>query len=239
MKLDILAIGVHPDDVELSCSGTLLKQIALGNTVGILDLTRGELGSRGTVEIRDIEAQQAKIMMGALVRENLGLEDGFFSHSQENIRKIIKIIRKYQPSIVLANAIEDRHPDHGRAAKLTADACFLSGLVKIVTTDENGNKQIPWRPNYVYHYMQDRSLRPDFLIDISPFAEKKMELINVYSSQFYNPDSNEPDTPISNKNFLLSVQAKDKVFGRLLNVEYAEAFTAARTIGVRDLFDLI
>lgn len=239
IKLDILAVGVHPDDVELSCSGTLLNQIELGNTVGILDLTRGELGSRGTALLREQEAKQAQMMMGAVVRENANMPDGFFEHNEENIRKIIKVIRKYQPTIVLANAIDDRHPDHGRAAKLTADACFLSGLLKVETTDDENRQQIPWRPSFVYHYMQDRSLKPDFLLDITPYADKKMELINVYSSQFFNPDSEEPETPISNRNFLLSVQAKDKVFGRLLNVEYAEAFTCSRAVGIRNLFDLI
>ncbi len=238
IKLDILAIGVHPDDVELSCSGTLLKQIAFGNSVGILDLTRGELGSRGSAEIRDEEARTAQLMMGAVVRENAGMKDGFFKHNEENLLKIIRVIRKYRPEIVLANALEDRHPDHGRAAKLTADACFLSGLLKIETTDESGDAQRPWRPAHLYHYMQDRSLNPDFVVDISPFAERKMELIKAYSSQFYNPELPGPQTPISDKNFLLSVQAKDRVFGRLLNVEFAEAFNAARAVGVKDLFDL-
>ena len=238
IKLDILAVGVHPDDVELSCSGTLLCQIAKGNIVGILDLTRGELGSRGTAEIRDQEAQLAQQMMGAAVRENAGMEDGFFQYNEENIKKIVKVIRKYRPEIVLANALEDRHPDHGRAAKLTADACFLSGLRKITTTDDHGISQQAWRPRFLYHYMQDRSLKPDFVVDITPYAAKKMELILAYSSQFHNPSSEEPETPISDKNFLQSVQAKDRVFGRLLSVEFAEAFNASRTIGVNDLFDL-
>lgn len=238
IKLDILAVGVHPDDVELSCSGTLLRQIAYGNIVGILDLSRGELGSRGSAEIRDIESRKAQLMMGAAIRENAGMEDGFFEHNEINIRKIIKVIRKYRPEIVLANALDDRHPDHGRAAKLTADACFLSGLRKIETIGDDGIQQEAWRPRFLYHYMQDRSLKPDFVVDITPFSEKKMELIMAYSSQFYNPQSGEPETPISDMNFLQSVQAKDRVFGRLLGVEFAEAFNASRTVGIRDLFDL-
>jgi bacillithiol biosynthesis deacetylase BshB1 len=180
----------------------------------------------------------AQQLMGAISRENAEMADGFFEHNEENLRKIISVIRKYRPEIVLANALDDRHPDHGRAAKLTADACFLSGLRKIETRDENGKEQEPWRPPYLYHYMQDRSLRPDFVVDITPFATKKMEIIKVYGSQFHNPASPEPETPISDKNFLHSVQAKDRVFGRLLNVEFAEAFNASRTVGVRDLFDL-
>jgi N-acetylglucosamine malate deacetylase 1 len=240
MKLDILAIGVHPDDVELSCSGTLLHQISLGNTVGILDLTRGELGSRGSAEIRDAEAADAQRVIGAIVRENCRMADGFFTHNEENIRKIIYILRKYQPEIVLANAIDDRHPDHGRAAKLTSDACFLSGLVKIETRNEDGSIQAPWRPKRVYHYMQDRSLKPDFLVDITPYVEKKWESVLAYKTQFYNPDaaSTEPATPISSKSFMDSVQSKDRVFGRLINVEFAEAFTAHHPIGVSDLFDV-
>jgi N-acetylglucosamine malate deacetylase 1 len=239
MKLDILAIGVHPDDVELSCSGTLLHQISLGNTVGLLDLTRGELGSRGSAKIRDTEAADAQRIMGALVRENVRMADGFFTHNEENLRKIITIIRKYQPRIVLANAVDDRHPDHGRAAKLTADACFLSGLVKIETLDDKQQPQAPWRPENIYHYIQDRSLKPDFVVDITPYAEKKLALIQAYKTQFYNPDApSGPVTPISSKTFLESVQAKDRVYGRLINVEFAEAYTTHRAVGVRDLFDI-
>jgi N-acetylglucosamine malate deacetylase 1 len=239
MKLDILAIGVHPDDIELSCSGTLLHQISLGYKVGLLDLTRGELGSRGSAEIRDAEAADAQRIMGALVRENVRMADGFFTHNEENLRKIISVLRKYQPRIVLANAIEDRHPDHGRAAKLTADACFLSGLIKIETLDEQQQIQAPWRPETVYHYMQDRSLKPDFVFDITPYAEKKLAVIQAYKTQFYNPEATAgPATPISSKSFLDSVQAKDRVYGRLINVEFAEAYTTHRAVGVRDLFDM-
>jgi N-acetylglucosamine malate deacetylase 1 len=239
LKLDILAVGVHPDDVELSCSGTLLRQISLGNTVGLLDLTLGELGTRGNAEIRTQEAMAAAELMGAKVREQLDLEDGFFVQNRDNLLKIIKIIRKYRPEIVLANALEDRHPDHGRAAKLTAEACFLSGLVKVETQNTEGSLQAPWRPKFVYHYIQDRSLKPDFVVDISDFVEKKFELIMAYKSQFFNPNSDEPMTPISSAAFLDSLRGKDAVYGRALGVNYAEGYNVARTVGVNNLFDLV
>ena len=249
IKLDILAIGAHPDDVELSCSGTLLRQISIGNSVGLLDLTLGELGTRGNAQIRTEEAMTAAKMMGALVREQLDLEDGFFAHNRNNLLKIIRIIRKYRPEIVLANAVEDRHPDHGRAAKLTAEACFLSGLRKIETLDTvdagnpdafaKGIQQAAWRPKAVYHYIQDRSLKPDFAIDISDFLDKKFELIMAYKSQFYDPNNSEPMTPISSQSFLDALRGKDSVYGRYMGVAYAEGFNVARTIGVKDLFDLI
>ncbi len=239
IKLDILAVGVHPDDVELSCAGTLLRQISLGNSVGLLDLTLGELGTRGNATIRTQEAMAAAEMMGALVREQLDLEDGFFVQNRDNLLKIIRILRKYRPEIVLANAIEDRHPDHGRAAKLTAEACFLSGLIKIETHDTEGVLQEAWRPKVVYHYIQDRSLKPDFAIDISDFVDKKFELIMAYKSQFFNADSSEPMTPISSPAFLDSIRGKDAVYGRYMGVAYAEGYNVARTIGVKDLFDLV
>lgn len=239
IKLDILAVGVHPDDVELSCSGTLLRQISLGNSVGLLDLTLGELGTRGNATIRTQEAMTAAKMMGALVREQLDLEDGFFVQNRDNLLKIIRILRKYRPEIVLANAVEDRHPDHGRAAKLTAEACFLSGLIKIETSDTEGVAQEAWRPKVVYHYIQDRSLKPDFAVDISDFVDKKFELIMAYKSQFFNADSSEPMTPISSQSFLDSIRGKDAVYGRYMGVAYAEGFNVARTVGVKDLFDLV
>ena len=239
IKLDILAVGVHPDDVELSCSGTLLRQISLGNSIGLLDLTLGELGTRGNATIRTQEAMTAANMMGALVREQLDLEDGFFVQNRDNLLKIIHIIRKYRPEIVLANALEDRHPDHGRAAKLTAEACFLSGLIKIETLDTEGGLQEAWRPKAVYHYIQDRTLKPDFAVDISDFVDKKFELIMAYKSQFFNADSSEPMTPISSQSFLDSIRGKDAVYGRYMGVAYAEGFNVARTIGVKDLFDLV
>ncbi len=238
MKLDILAIGVHPDDVELSCSGTLLKHIALGKKVGLLDLTRGELGTRGSAEIRDEEAADSARLMGALVRDNLRMADGFFQNDKANQLKIVQILRKYQPEIVLANALEDRHPDHGRAAKLTHDACFLSGLVKVPTYDEEGNLQDRWRPKAVYHYIQDYDLKPDFVVDITPHMEKKLELIFAFKSQFYNPDSKEPISPISEKSFIDFIQSKNRSFGRPTGVDFAEGFNVARTMGVKNLFDL-
>jgi N-acetylglucosamine malate deacetylase 1 len=239
MKLDILAVGVHPDDVELSCSGTLLKHIQLGYKVGLLDLTKGELGTRGSAELRTEEATEAAQIMGAVVREQLDLEDGFFTQNEENLRKIIKIIRKYCPEIVFANAIEDRHPDHGRAAKLVADACFLSGLVKIETLNENNIPQAPWRPKSVYHYIQDRALKPDFVVDISAYVDKKFESIMAYKSQFFDPLSSEPKTPISGKDFLDSIKGKDSVYGRYIGVQFAEGFNVEKTIGVQNVFDLM
>ena len=243
MKVDILAIGVHPDDVELSASGTLLKHIKIGKTVGLLDLTRGELGTRGSAEIRDIEAANSAKKMGALFRENLGMADGFFTHSKENTLKIIEAIRWCQPEIVLANALDDRHPDHGRAAKLTAEACYLAGLVKIPTKDEYGIAQEKWRPKAVYHYIQDRDLTPDFVVDISPYFEQKMELILAFRSQFYLPKNeeynSELNTPISGKGFMDFMRAKNRSFGRPINAEYAEGFNRNRVLGVNSLFDLI
>ena len=239
IKLDILAVGVHPDDIELSCSGTILRQISLGHTVGLLDLTLGELGTRGNATIRTQEAMASAKLMGAQFREQLDLEDGFFVHNRENLLKIICVIRQYRPDIVLANAIEDRHPDHSRAAKLTAEACFLSGLTKIQTQDTEGVEQNAWRPKAVYHYIQDRSLKPDFAIDISDFIDKKFETIMAYKSQFYDPSNNEPMTPISSQSFLDSVRGKDSVYGRYIGVAYAEGYNVARTIGIKDLFDLL
>jgi N-acetylglucosamine malate deacetylase 1 len=239
MKLDILAVGVHPDDVELSCAGTLLKHIQLGYKVGLLDLTKGELGTRGSAELRTQEATDAAQIMGALVREQLDLEDGFFTQNEGNLRKIIKIIRKYCPEIVFANAIDDRHPDHGRAAKLISDACFLSGLMKIETLDDNNIPQAPWRPKSLYHYIQDRALKPDFVVDISTFVDKKFELIMAYKSQFFDPLSTEPKTPISGKEFLDSIKGKDSVYGRYIGVQFAEGFNVEKTIGVKNVFDLM
>ena len=238
MKLDILAIGVHPDDVELSCSGTLLHYIQMGKKVGLLDLTRGELGSRGTAEIREKEATLSAERMGALVRENLGMADGFFMHTEENLHKIIRVIRKYQPEIVLANAVEDRHPDHARAAKLTADACFLAGLLKVKTWDEAGQAQTHFRPRMVFHYIQDYTLQPDFVVDITPYIQKKMDLILTFDSQFYQPGMTGPKTPISGEEFLESIKAKNRIFGRPAGFEFGEGFNVARPLGVKDIFDL-
>ena len=244
MKLDILAIGAHPDDVELSCSGTLLKQISKGNKVGLLDLTEGELGSRGTATLRKEEAENARVKMDAACRYNLNLGDGFFTKEKESILKIIQIIRATQPEIILANALKDRHPDHGRAAELTARACFLSGLIKIETKDPTTNViQAKWRPKAIYHYIQDEQLTPDFVIDITPFMDKKMDLILTYKSQFFEADTKEyadqPKTPISGKDFMDFMKAKGRVFGRSIGVDYAEGFNVGRVVGVDDLFDLI
>lgn len=242
-KVDILAVGVHPDDVELSCSGTLLKHIAGGRSVGLLDLTKGELGTRGSAAVRKVEALESARLMGALFRINLEMEDGFFQYNPENIRIIIAAIRACRPSIVLANALQDRHSDHGRAAKLVADACFYSGLVKIETTDEQGAVQGRWRPQAVYHYIQDQQLQPDFVVDITGFLELKMQLIKTFRSQFYLPQAEEfqleLDSPISGKDFLDFIQAKARVFGRPIGVEFAEGFNISRTVGVNDLFHLL
>lgn len=238
MKLDILAIGVHPDDVELSASGTLLKHIALGKTVGILDLTRGELGTRGNPALRTEEAMRSAKILGLSMREQLTMADGFFENKESTQKHIIKIIRKYQPEIVLCNAISDRHPDHGRAAKLASDACFYSGLVKVETRADDNSLQAVWRPKALYHYVQDRYMKPDFVVDITPYMDKKMESILAFSSQFFDPGSKEPETPISSKNFMENIKAKAMVFGRDINCTYAEGFTAERHIGVENLFDL-
>ena len=229
MKLDILAFGAHPDDVELSCAGTILKNISEGKKVGIVDLTKGELGTRGTAVIREKEAKAAAKILGVEFRENLKMADGFFQNDKKHQLKIIQKIRQYKPDVVLANAIEDRHPDHGRAAKLIADACFLSGLVKIKTKrspDPKGRNtmQEAWRPKGVYHYIQYRKHRPDFVIDISKFIDKKMEAIQCFGSQFYNPDSKEPATLISSPKFFDYVKKREEEYGEIINAKYAEGF---------------
>lgn len=236
-KLDILAIGVHPDDVELSCSGTLLKHISLGKKCGILDLTCGELGTRGTAALRLQEAASAAKILGISVRDNLKMADGFFKNDKEHQLSIIKKIREYQPEIVLCNAVSDRHPDHPRAAQLVIEACFYSGLVKVETAYD-GFKQQPWRPKAIYHYIQDRQLKPDFVVDVTPFIDKKMEAIQAFKSQFYDPTSNEPESPISMKNFFEVVKGKMSVFGRDAGFDFAEGFTVNRSIGIDNIFDL-
>lgn len=239
MKLDILAFGAHPDDVELGCAATLAKEISNGKRVGIVDLTRGELGTRGTAEIRDAEAAKAAELLGVLVRENLEMADGFFTNDREHQLQIIKMIRKYRPDVVLCNAIEDRHIDHGKGSKLVSDACFLSGLVKIDTKlDGDDQWQDAWRPKRVYHYIQWKNLEPDFVVDVSGFMDKKIEAIEAYGSQFYDPKSKEPETPISSKNFIESVRYRARDLGRLVGVEYAEGFTTERFIAVEGLHSL-
>ncbi len=237
MKLDILAFGAHPDDVELGCSGTILKEISLGKTVGIVDLTRGELGTRGSAAIRDQEAADAAKILGVSVRENLNMRDGFFVNDEKHQLEIIKMIRKYQPEIVLCNAVDDRHIDHGKGSKLVSDACFLSGLMKIETVLD-GEIQKPWRPKLVYHYIQWKNIEPDFVVDITGFTDKKIESILAYRSQFYDPDSKEPESPISSKNFLESLNYRSRDLGRLTGVEHAEGFTVERYLAVNSLGDL-
>ena len=237
MKLDILAFGAHPDDVELGCSGTIAKEVSLGKKVGIIDLTRGELGTRGSVEIRNSESAKASEILGVVVRENLDMRDGFFVNDEAHQLKVIEMIRKYQPEIVLCNAITDRHIDHGKGSKLVSDACFLSGLVKI-ETELNGEKQQAWRPKVVYHYIQWQNIEPDFVVDISEFIGKKMESVLAYGSQFYDPNSKEPVSPITSKNFLDSINYRAQDLGRLVGVEYAEGFTTERYLAVNSLGDL-
>ena len=237
MKLDILAVGAHPDDVELGCSGTIAKEVSLGKKVGIIDLTRGELGTRGSVEIRNSESAKASEILGVVVRENLDMRDGFFVNDEAHQLKVIEMIRKYQPEIVLCNAITDRHIDHGKGSKLVSDACFLSGLRQI-KTELDGEAQEAWRPKVVYHYIQWQNIEPDFVVDISEFMNKKMESVLAYGSQFYDPKSNEPVTPIASKNFLDSINYRAQDLGRLVGVEYAEGFTTERYLAVNSLGDL-
>jgi bacillithiol biosynthesis deacetylase BshB1 len=238
MKLQILAIGVHPDDVELGCAGTLLAAIEEGKNVGILDLTRGELGTRGTAETRKVEARNAADILGVQVRENLGMADGFFQNDEAHQRLLISAIRKYQPDIILANAPEDRHPDHGRSAKLISDAAFLSGLRKIETKIDGLNQEA-WRPSYVFHYIQDRFIQPSFVIDISKHMEKKIESVLAYTTQFYNPDLNEPQTYISSPQFIESVKARAMMLGKRIGVEYAEGYISEKMIGIKSLDNII
>ena len=238
MKLDILAFAAHPDDVELSASGTLMRYVAEGKKVGIIDLTEGELGTRGTVETRYEEAADASKIIGLSARENLRMPDGFFEDNAENKRLIIEQIRKYQPEIVLANSISDRHPDHGRAGKLVEDACFLAGLRKIETSME-GQEQLPHRPRLVAHYIQDFYLEPSFVIDVTPFVDRKIEVIKSFKTQFYDPNSPEPSTPISGEEFFDFIKGRMLNMGRPAGMRYAEGFTISRVFGVKDLFNLV
>ncbi|MDT0293827.1 bacillithiol biosynthesis deacetylase BshB1 [Mesonia ostreae] len=238
MKLDILAIGAHPDDVELSCSGTLAKEIAKGKKAGILDLTRGELGTRGSAEIRDQEAQNAAKILGVSVRENLGFSDGFFINNTAHQLEIIKMIRKYRPEVVLCNAIKDRHIDHGKGSQLVSDACFLSGLRKIETIHQD-NHQHPWRPKLILHYIQWMEIEPDIIVDISGYIDQKVASVKAYKSQFFDENSKEPSTPITSNNFLDSVTYRARNLGRIIHTEHAEAYTVERCPAVNSIFDLI
>ncbi|MGV1013220.1 MAG: bacillithiol biosynthesis deacetylase BshB1 [Flavobacterium sp.] len=238
MKLDILAFGAHPDDVELGCSGTLAKEISLEKKVGIIDLTRGELGTRGSVAIRNSESANASEILGITVRENLDMRDGFFINDEAHQMKVIEMIRKYQPEIVICNAIQDRHIDHGKGSKLVSNACFLSGL-RMIETIVDGKPQEAWRPKVVYHYIQWENINPDFVVDISGFLDVKMESILAYSSQFYNPNTKEPESPISSKNFLESVKYRAQDLGRIIGAEHGEGFTVERYLAVNSLSDLV
>lgn len=239
MKLDILVFAAHPDDAELGCGGTIIRQLLQGKSVGIVDLTQGELGTLGDVRTRAGEAAAASELMGLAVRQNLKLADGFFTHNPQNVLRVVEVIRTYRPEIVLANATEDRHPDHGRAARLVSEACFLSGLEKVET--RNGSAwQEKWRPSRVFNYIQDRYIKPDFVVDITPVFEKKMEAIRCYSSQFYDPQSNrKEETPISGKDFWHFLEGRAREMGRIIGVEFGEGFTSERIPGVRDLWDII
>jgi len=237
MKLDILAFGVHPDDVELGCAGTIMAAIDQGKKVGIVDLTRGELGTRGTPATRTQEAAAAANIMGVSIRENLDMADGFFANDEAHQRKIISIIRKYQPDIILANAPEDRHPDHGRSAKLVSDAAFLSGLRKIETMHD-GSAQNAWRPAYTFHYMQDRFIQPSFVIDITKYMDRKIEAVLAYGTQFNSADTSEPQTYISSPQFLETVKARALMMGKRIGVGYAEGYITEKIIGFSN-FDAI
>ncbi|MCC6369773.1 MAG: bacillithiol biosynthesis deacetylase BshB1 [Bacteroidia bacterium] len=238
MKVDILAIGIHPDDIELSCGGTIAKHVAMGKTVGMLDLCRGELGTRGNAELRTKEANDSAQILGAAFRTQLNFKDGFFANDEAHQLEVIQQIRKHQPTLVLCNAISDRHPDHARASKLVSDACFYSGLLKVETTLD-GEVQKPWRPKSVYHYIQDHYIHPDFVVDISDYMEIRQKSIMAYSSQFYDPKSKEPVTPISSKEFLEVVNSKVALWGRTIGARYGEGYTVARYPGVNSLFDLL
>ena len=239
MKLDILAFSSHPDDIELSCAGTLIAHIQAGKKVGIVDLTKGELGTRGTPEIREAEAANATLILGLHERVNLEFADGFFKNDRDHQLGVVKMLRRYQPEIVIANAITDRHPDHGRGSILVSESCFLAGLRQIGTVDDNGELQTPWRPKVVYHYIQDRYIQPDFVVDITPYWDIKIEAIKAFKSQFYDPENKEPNTYISDPNFLKFIESRSREMGHLIGTTFGEGFTKERHIGVRNLFDLI
>lgn len=237
LKLDILVLAVHPDDAELGCAGTLLKHIAAGKKVGIVDLTRGELGTRGSAEIRDKEAAEAARILGLSVRENLAIPDGFFQNTQEYQLKVIGAIRKFQPEIIITNAFHDRHPDHGRASDLVQASVFLAGLRKVETIVD-GIQQEPWRAKQLFHFIQDTYIKPDFVIDVTEFWGKKIESLKAYSSQFYNPDwKGEPETYISSADFFVNTEARARELGRSIQAKFAEGFTSRKILGVESLFD--
>jgi len=239
MKLDILAFASHPDDVELGCSGTLIAHAQAGKKTGVADITAGELGTRGTPEIRAQEAAAATEILGLQVRVNLNLPDGFFRSDRESLLAVVKVIRTYQPEMVLMNAIHDRHPDHGRGSSLVSEGCFLAGLKQIKTQNEVGEEQAAWRPKTVYHYIQDRYIEPDLVVDITEVWEKKVQTIQVFKSQFFDPDNTSPNTYISNPEFLPFIEGRAREMGHKIGTTFGEGFTRERPIGVRSLFDLI
>ena len=238
-KLDFLAFGAHPDDVELGCGATIAKLVSQGKKVGIVDLTRGELGTRGSAEIRTKETNEASKILGITIRENMDFKDGFFRNDEEHQLKIIQVIRKYQPDFVFCNAPDDRHIDHPKGSQLIVEASFLSGLTKINTHHSSGNAQKQWRPKNIYHYIQWKNLDPDFIFDVSGFHKTKMDAVKCYSSQFYDPKSKEPETPISTKNFMNFVQSRANDFGRLISVEHGEGFISNRKLGFSSFDELI
>lgn len=237
MKLDLLVLAVHPDDAELGCSGTIIKHIAQGKKVGIIDFTKGELGTRGTVETREEESRNASNIMGIHARENIGIRDGFFKNDEAHQLKVIEMIRKYQPEIILTNALYDRHPDHGRASELANDAVFLSGLRRIETM-MNGEAQQPWKPRLTLQYIQDTYIKPDIIVDISEQMEQKLDAIRAFKTQFDSPSEDEPQTYISTPAFLQSVIARAREMGKNIGAEYGEGFTSRKLLGVDSLFDL-
>jgi bacillithiol biosynthesis deacetylase BshB1 len=239
MKLDILAIGSHPDDVELGCSGTLIKEVKRGKKVGVIDLTQGELGTRGTIESRYSEAADSAKIMGLAVRENLKMRDGFFKNDEEHQMLLIKALRKYQPEIVIGNILEDRHPDHGRAGWLIYDACFLSGLAQVKTADDNGKQQEKWRPKMLLHYIQDRFYEPDIVIDISQEWEQRIKAVKAFKSQFHNADSREPQTYISSPEFMEALTSRARLLGKRIGVKYGEGFISKKNIGLQNLDALV
>jgi bacillithiol biosynthesis deacetylase BshB1 len=238
MKVDIVAFGAHPDDVELGCAGSILAAVASGKSIGVVDLTQGELGTRGSAAIRKEEAIKAASILGVSFRKNLGFRDGFFVNDEAHQLEVIRLLRLHQPEVVLCNAIDDRHIDHAKGSDLVSHACFLSGLSKIVTQDSEGKNQDAWRPKQVYHYIQWKDIEPDFVVDISPFIEQKMEAIQAYKSQFFDTNSKAPQTPISSKNFLDSVRYRAQNLGRLSGVDAAEGFTVERVPVIQSFSNL-
>lgn len=236
-KLDILVLAAHPDDAELGCGGTIARHVAEGKKVGVVDFTRGELGTRGTVETRAHEAAESSRILGLTIRENLHLPDGFFKNERDHQLEVVKAIRKYRPEVVLANAVYDRHPDHGRGSELAFEACFLAGLAKVTTSFE-GVSQQPWRPKALYHYVQSLHIAPDLVVDVSDYWEKKMEAVRAFKTQFYDPESKEPETYISSPNFLRLLEARAVEFGQAIGVKYGEGYTVRRAVGVNSLFDI-